>query len=217
MCERRGKDKEKMRAQKPAAIPEPQWGCGYLTNHGLEIFVVKSLDCPPVVKWDFRSQHKSKAMSREKKFGGRKNQQLEATCCIFYRMLASVSSSWQHIYYRYLTFAFFLFNLSSHTVTFLWSCRPSQLSLADQAAAGTFTGGPGWDNHVHKAEVSSQCCIQRDTPNRITYSRKNSPLKSPSQTTSNNIHMKNSKEYIWIKSGVKGPSSSLIPWPCWHQ
>jgi len=119
VCERRGKDKEKMRAQKPAAIPEPQWGCGYLTNHGLEIFVVKSLDCPPVVKWDFRSQHKSKAMSREKKFGGRKNQQLEATCCIFYRMLASVSSSWQHIYYRYLTFAFFLFNLSSHTVTFL--------------------------------------------------------------------------------------------------
>lgn len=155
-------------------------------------------------------------MSREKKFGGRKNQQLEAACCVFYRMVVSVSLSWQHISYRYLTFAFFLFNLNSHTVTFLWLCRPSQLSPAEHAAAGTFTGGPGRDNRVHKAKVSSRCCIQRDTPNKITYSRKNRPLKSPRQITSNNIHMKNSWEHIWIKSGVKGPSSSPIPWPCWH-
>lgn len=61
-----------MEAQKQTTVSEAQLECCYLPNHGLEISVVKSLDCPPVAKWDFRSQHRSKIMSREKKIAERK-------------------------------------------------------------------------------------------------------------------------------------------------
>lgn len=105
-----------------------------------------------------------------------RNQQLEAACCIFFHMrVESVSPSGQHIHYRYLTFAFFLF----HTTTLLWSHRPSQLLPAEHADTGTFAGEPEWENCVHKAKVSNQCCIQRDTPNKLTHSRKRQSPEKP--------------------------------------